>query len=366
VVDPARLARWVGDRLRADGIVTDDVTCGFVGPVPTGNSNVTKPFTASWTGADEGSLELVLRMQVPDNQIFLDADVLREHRVLTALVGEQAVPSPTPRWAEPDPDVLGAPFFVMDRVSGTVLTGAPSIHAEGWLADCTPSERRTAWESAMRVVTAVPQVDWKSTVPFLANGAYGTDLESRLDHVSEWYRWVVGDRAYPVTDVALAHLRAEVPADPGPPVLVWGDARMGNLMFGDDHRVAAVLDWELASIGPAGIDLGWWLAFDEFTTAAHGVDLLDGYPGRAETIAHYEFLTGRRIGDPRWYEIYCAWVLTVTVIRMADIGVAAGRLPADNRMGEGNLTAQMLARSLDLPIPDLDPHYAARRGLPVT
>ena len=58
-------------------------------------------------------------------------------------------------------------------------------------------------------------------------------------------------------------------------------------------------------------------------------------------------------------------MLTVTVIRMADIGVAAGRLPADNQMGTGNLTAQMLARWLDLPVPDLDPHYAARRGLPV-
>ena len=61
--------------------------------------------------------------------------------------------------------------------------------------------------------------------------------------------------------------------------------------------------------------------------------------------------------------VLCAWVLTVTVIRMADIGVAAGRLAPSNRMGHGNLTAQMLARWLDLPVPELDPDYAARRGL---
>jgi hypothetical protein len=71
------------------------------------------------------------------------------------------------------------------------------------------------------------------------------------------------------------------------------------------------------------------------------------------------------VADLGWFEMYALWVLTVTVIRMADIGVANGRLPADNRMGDGNLTAQMLARRLGLPVPDLDPNYAARRGLPV-
>jgi aminoglycoside phosphotransferase (APT) family kinase protein len=88
-----------------------------------------------------------------------------------------------------------------------------------------------------------------------------------------------------------------------------------------------------------------------------------GYPDRDETIARYELLTGRTVGDLRWFEMLCAFVLTVTVIRMADIGVAGGRLPPDNRMGHGNLTAQMLARWLDLPVPELDAAYAARRGL---
>lgn len=365
MVDVAVLGRWLEAQLRVDGLDARDVVCELSGPVPTGNSNVTMPFTATWSGGDAGSLGLVLRMQVPTNQIFLDADVLREYRVLAGLVGELDVPAPVPRWAEDDPGVLGHPFFVMERANGTVPTGSPSIHANGWLAERTPSERHTAWESSLRALAAISRVDWRSVTPFLADGAHGTTLGSRLDHAAEWYHWAAAGRTYPVTEAALAHLRANVPVDPGPPVLVWGDARMGNLMFGHDHRVTAVLDWELASIGPAGIDLGWWLAFDEFTTRAHGIEPLPGYPDRDATISRYEALTGRNVGDPRWYEIYCAWVLTVTVIRMADIGVAAGRLPADNKMGEGNLTAQMLARWLDLPVPELDPHYAARRGLSV-
>ncbi len=351
----AALAGWLSDR------VGYEVTVAFHGPVPTGNSNVTMPFTASGAGSDANH-HLVLRMQVPENQIFLDADVGREFHVLDALAGLGSVSVPTPRWLETDTSVLGHPFFVMDGVDGTVPTGSPTIHVAGWLAERSPSGLATAWDSALATLAAVGAVDWRSHLPFLADGAYGTTLTARLTHLERWYHWATGGREYPTTDAALAWLLAEVP-DGGEPVLCWGDARLGNTMFGHDGRVAALLDWELASIGPAGIDLGWWLAFDEFTTRAHGVEPLPGYPDRDATIERYEQLTGRSVEHVRWYEVLCAWVLTVTVIRMADIGVAAGRLAPNNRMGHGNLTAQMLARWLDLPVPELDPDYAARRGL---
>ena len=353
------LAAWMSRRLDVPAAVS------FHGAVPTGNSNVTMPFTASWGDGTGERLDLVLRMQVPDNQIFLDADVAREFRVLDALAQIGTVAVPRPRWVETGSAALGHPFFVMDKVAGTVPTGSPTIHAAGWLADRSPGQLHTAWDSALAAVAAVAAVDWRTHVPFLADGGNGTSLTERMTHLGQWYRWSVGDREFAVTDAALAWLEAEMPADTGAPVLCWGDARLGNTMFGDDGRVAALLDWELASIGPAGIDLGWWLAFDEFTTRAHGIAPLPGYPDRTATIERYQQLTGRTVGHVRWYEVFCAWVLTVTVIRMADIGVAAGRLSPDNRMGHGNLTAQMLARWLGLPVPDLDPDYAARRGLPV-
>jgi aminoglycoside phosphotransferase (APT) family kinase protein len=253
----------------------------------------------------------------------------------------------------------------MDRVPGTVPTGAPTIHAAGWLTQRSPAQLEQAWESALVAIAAVAGVDWRAGLGFLADGGNGTTLHERVMHIAEWYRWCVADRSYPITDAALDHLIAEMPAGTGEPVLCWGDARLGNTMFGPDGRVAALLDWELASIGPPGIDLGWWLAFDEFTTRAHGITPLTGYPDRSATIERHEALTGRHVEHVRWYEIFCAWVLTVTVIRIADINVAAGRLAPDNRMGHGNLTAQMLARWLDLPVPDLDPDYALRRGLPI-
>ncbi len=351
------LAAWLSERLESN------VSVRFHGPVPTGNSNVTMPLTATWP---VGERELVLRMQVPANQIFLDADVHREFRVLDALARCGSVAVPTPRWFEADPSVLGDPFFVMDKVPGIVPTGSPTIHAAGWLHDRSPRERRVSWNSAIGAMAMVSNTDWQRDLPFLADTHGDTSLAGRLDHLRSWYEWAVGDRHYPTTDAALEWLQAEMPTDVGEVVLCWGDAWLGNTMFAADGQVSALLDWELASIGPRGIDLGWWLAFDEFTTRAHGVDRLPGFPDRLATIERYHELTGALITDIRWFEVLCAWVLTVTVIRMADIGVAAGRLASDNQMGRGNISAQMLARWLDLPVPRLDRNYAARRGLPIS
>lgn len=366
-LDRERLAAWLTARLRDDGVAVEaEVDVELLGTPPSGNSNVTLPFAARWHSDGHAvETELVLRMQTPTNQIFLDVDVLREHRVLTAVHALPGFPSPAPRWAEPDPAVLGQPFFVMERLRGVVPAGTPSIHVTGWLSTCTPDEVRTAWASATAALAGIHAVDWRATVPFLADAPVGTTLEQRVAHLAEWYEWARAGRTFPVTDAALDHLARAIPRCPGPAVLVWGDARLGNVMFGADHRLRAVLDWELASIGPAAIDVGWWSAMDEFQTRAHGIEAVAGYPGRAALIARYEQLTGNALEDLRWYEILCAFVLTVTVIRMADIGVSAGRLAPDQRMGHGNLAAQMLARWLDLPIPDLDPAYAARRGLDV-
>lgn len=364
-LDLDRLATWLTRQLVRDGATVDaPVTIEALPGPASGNSNITVPFTAHWSSnGTVRTTELVLRMQVPTNQIFLDTDVLREHRVLSALEPIATFPTPAPRGAEPDPTVLGQPFFVMERVHGVVPAGTPSIHVTGWLSRSTPDECRTAWGSSMDAVAAIHDVDWRSVVPFLADGANGTTLDERLAHISRWYEHACAGREYPVTDGALRYLRATRPRMEAPPTLVWGDARIGNLIFGADHQVAAVLDWELASIGPPEIDLGWWLAMDEFQTDAHGIEPLPGYPSRDETIAAYEQRTGRAVEHVRWFEVLCAFVLTVTVIRMADIAVADGRLAADNRMGHGNLTAQMLARWLDLPVPDLDAAYATRRGL---
>jgi aminoglycoside phosphotransferase (APT) family kinase protein len=359
------LAGWIAARLReAATAAVRDVEVSALASPDAGQSNETALFSVRWR---EGEVarggDYVLRRQPRANRIFLDADVLREFRVLQALGEGSAVPVPPVPWAEPDPDVLGIPFFVMARVEGTVPQGKPSIHSVGWLPTLTAEQRAHLWLGALDALVAVHGVDWRRTHAFLLEGdGMQTDLLGHLDRLARWYRWVTGGRAFPITDAALEHLMAVAPAvSEGEPVLVWGDARVGNMIFRDDLSVAAAIDWELATIGPAGLDIGHWLFFDEFLTEASGVPRLAGFPDRATTIARYRERSGRHVEDVEYFELLAALFMAATVIRQADIRIEQGRLAPDTRMGHDNAITQMLARRLGLPVPDLSPDWLAHR-----
>jgi aminoglycoside phosphotransferase (APT) family kinase protein len=173
---------------------------------------------------------------------------------------------------------------------------------------------------------------------------------------------VTAGRSFPLTDAGLEVLEAGAgTVDCGPPVLAWGDARIGNMIFAEDLRVAAAIDWELAWIGPPEADLGHWLMFDRFFTEGAGVTPLAGWPDRSATIACYEQATGRRLGDVGWFELLAEVTVAVTLIRQADLRVAAGLLPVGTRMGHANAVTRMLAGRMGLPLPELDADYLAHR-----
>jgi aminoglycoside phosphotransferase (APT) family kinase protein len=359
------LCEWITPCLRAAATAAvSEVEVSELASPGAGQSSETALFSVRWReGCGARTGEYVLRRQPRANQIFVGADVLRELRVLQALGPGSAVPVPPVLWSEPDPSVLGVPFFVMARVEGTVPQGKPSIHAVGWLPTLTADERARLWLGALDALVAVHQVDWRRTHAFLLeDDAAGIDLLGHLDRLAHWYRWVTGGRTFPVTDQVLEHLVATAPTvGEGEPVLVWGDARIGNMIFRDDLSVAAAIDWELATIGPAGLDLGHWLFFDELLTEASGVPRLAGFPDRATTIARYCERSGRRIDDVDYFELVAALFVATTVIRQADIRVEQGRLAPDTRLGHDNAITQMLARRLGLPVPDLSPDWLAHR-----
>jgi aminoglycoside phosphotransferase (APT) family kinase protein len=143
---------------------------------------------------------------------------------------------------------------------------------------------------------------------------------------------------------------------------VWGDARVGNMIFGKQNTVVAAIDWEVATIGPPAIDVAHWLFFDDFATHACGIEPLPGWPDRATTISRYEDLSGRALDDLEFFEMMEEFFIATTLIRQADARVAHGLAPPDTRMGHDNTVTQMLARRLALPIPDLSPDYVAHRG----
>ncbi|MGE0385157.1 MAG: phosphotransferase family protein [Gammaproteobacteria bacterium] len=332
-----------------------------------GQSNITLMFDARWPGNAADESAFVLRLQPRGtHQIFLDPDIGREFHVMQALHG---TPVPVPRmlWLEPDPDLLGGSFCVMRRVPGTVAQGKPSHHVVGWLPTLEPRQRARLWRSALETLVAVHAIDWRAHHGFLAERLSGPPgLHSHLDHLAQWYAWAARGRAFPITDAALDWLRARAAqVDAGEPVLVWGDARIGNMIVGADFNVAAALDWELATLGPAGIDLGYWLMMDAFHGEANGYRPLDGFPDRAQTIETYERLSGRPMrAAVGYFTVMAAFFMAVTMIRQADAQVAAGRIAPDTTLAHANTFTQMLARDLGMPVPELSADFLRHRKVP--
>jgi aminoglycoside phosphotransferase (APT) family kinase protein len=253
----------------------------------------------------------------------------------------------------------------MDQVPGRVPLARPSIHASDWLPTLTRSEREVLWRSALETVVAVHAVDWRSSHAFLLGDAESPDTASHVERIADWYRWSAAGREYPITDAALELIQRRTNADAhagSPPGLVWGDARVGNMIFGDDNLVAAAIDWETATIGAPEIDVATWLFFDEFSTTACDVDPLPGWPDHDTVVSTYERLRGRAVRDLDLFETLEALFIATTLIRQADARVARGLAPENTRMGHDNAVTQMLARRLDLPVPELSPDYLAHRG----
>jgi aminoglycoside phosphotransferase (APT) family kinase protein len=284
--------------------------------------------------------------------------------VLRGLEQVPAVPVPRVRWVERDPAVLGAPFFVMDQVPGVVPSGRPSIHCAGWLTTLTPGQRRTAWQSSIDAIAALHEVPWRRSHAFLAGEDAAPGLTAFLHRMAEWYHWAARGRGFPVTDATLAYaLEHAAGTTTAPPVLAWGDARPGNVIFDPATCVpAALIDWEVAAIAPPEVDVAHWLMFDDFATSAAGIERLPGYASREEILSRYEEASGRRLGDIGYFEIVQYLFLATTLIRQADEHVRRGRLPPDTRMGHGNSLTQVLARRLGLAVPELSEDYVLHRS----
>lgn len=309
---------------------------------------------------------LVIRLEQRGKQLFMTPDIGREYQVIDGVFRAGTVPVPQPIGLEPTGDVLGTPFLVMRHVAGTPLLGRPSMHLAGPLPDWTAEQRRAAALRGVDAMARIHAIDWRSSHAFLlASGSAEHALDQHLQRIQQWYGWATGGRPHPVTDHALAYVLANRPAiTDGDPVLLWGDARPGNILFNDGQAVAAVLDWEGAFIGPRALDVSYWLMSDLFHADAIGVDRLPGWPSEAETIAHYEQVSGARVRDIDYFIVLGALFMGTTLIRAADIGIAAGRLNPASRLGMDNSLTQIIAQRLGLPIPPLSPDFLAHRNLP--
>ncbi|HVY10861.1 MAG TPA: phosphotransferase family protein [Mycobacteriales bacterium] len=336
------------DRLHADGC--DDLSVGDLSTPSAGFSGQTMLFAASWRDAagEQHSHDLVLRMQSSDHQVYLSADAVRQARTMQALARFAGVAVPHVRFVEPDSSALGAPFYVMDRVDGRVPVDVPSWHSRGWTVDLDRARRSELYDNGLSAMIALHRVDRREGLEFLAEPGEGTALARHVAMVRRWYDACEPGRRYgrEVLATALEMVGDLMPADDAE-VVIWGDARMGNIVFADDLSVAAMLDWEAATTGPPGLDLGWWLMFENLLCEARGGRRLEGIADRGGTIRRYSELGGGSIGDVDYYELLADVGIMLITSVIADNAVRSGTIPLAESSAYPNRIIAMMQTSIN-------------------
>lgn len=327
---------------------------GLQVPKESGISAETLMFTLCW--CDEvGTHEkpLVARVQPRRGGVWEHGDLRAEATVMRAL-SSSAVPVPRVLELVEDEHVLGAPFLLMEKVEGRVPRDDPPFTASGWVLELGKAEQARLYDNGLRTLAAIhaldPQTLGLQTLARHLN--HDGTIRGALAHWRGFYRFAAERRLSATLDAAFEWLERHAPQDEQTPVLSWGDARLGNLLFDEALNVTAVLDWELAGLGSRAMDLGWWLFIMDHHTQGIGLPMPPGFPDRAAAVARYEMLSGQPVRDlPYWYA-FAGLRIALAFMRAGHMMIAAGMLPADSPMPHSNPASQLLASALGLPPPD--------------
>jgi aminoglycoside phosphotransferase (APT) family kinase protein len=273
---------------------------------------------------DWGDRRLVLRKQ-PSGEIVRGAHAVdREYRVLVAL-HPTGVPVPRPVLFHDDPDILGTPFYLMERVEGRIFNDTA-------LADLPLAERRGIWMAVADTLAALHRIRPDA----VGLGDYGRPDSYFERQIARWERQYRASPSGPVPEIEALHawLVAQMPEDDGLVALCHGDFRLGNVMFHPtEPRVVAILDWELSTLGHPLADLGfcvmpWHTAPDEYGGLL-GHDLgAAGLPTKAEFVARYRAGVSFDATLRPFHEAFALYRFAVIFVGITDrarSGNAAGR-----------------------------------------
>jgi aminoglycoside phosphotransferase (APT) family kinase protein len=304
------------------------------------------------------SRTLVVRRQPTDFEVVLGSSLALQGNMMAALDRLQVTPVPEWIGMELNPAVLEMPFLIMGRVEGQSATQRPNYNSAGWVADMSPAERGSTWRNAVEAFAKMSKIDWQMDgFDFLANADWGAPgLDQYLGHLEAWYHGCRKNRTMPYVDAAMNYIRAHQPSGTTVNVL-WGDSTPSNVMFASDGSVNALIDWELAALGPSELDLAWWLYFDDLFSRRFGVDRLEGLPTRGETIAIWEATVGRKAEHLDYFDVVVALRMALVVVGAFDRQVGIGNIAADNKSLDANLMTTYLAERLGKDLPELGPDF---------
>ena len=269
-----------------------------------------------------------------DVPVFSSYRMDHQFDVIRLVAEKTDVPVPRVRWLEPTGSVLGTPFFLMDYVEGLVPPDVmPYTFGDNWFADAPAERRRELQDSTVDVIAKLHSIpDPEKTFGFLADRcAGGNALRRNLDWLKSWYEFAVPDiGSSALIERALEWLEANWPADVAAtdPVLVWGDSRVGNVLYAD-FRPVAVLDWEMATLGPREMDAAWiifaHMVFQELAGLA-GLPGLPDFMREDDVRARYAERTGVELGDLHWFYVYSGVIWACVFMRTSARRVRFGEI----------------------------------------
>jgi aminoglycoside phosphotransferase (APT) family kinase protein len=312
------LSGWMSARMpQAEGVRVVNLDY----PRGAGQSHETILFDAGWSESGQPREQgYVVRIKPSKFTVFPDNLFDEQFQIMKLLHDGGHVTVARPMWFEDDPKVLGAPFFFMEKVRGRVPVSIPPYAKSGWLSEATPAQRRHLWEGAVRQLAAIQTVPVEQA-RFLEGPAHAREgLAQEWDKYERFVTWLEEVEPQPILRKALDRLKGMWPANQ-PEGIVWGDARIGNMMFDDNFDVVAVMDWEQPSLGGALHDLAWFVTLAETMhgkTSQFGA-YLEGMGSREETVALWQEVCGKSADDLEWYEDFTHLKMSCTGVRLSHL-----------------------------------------------
>jgi aminoglycoside phosphotransferase (APT) family kinase protein len=313
-IDVPRLAAWLAERLPGTGRITAiDLLAG-------GRSNLTYGITLA-DGREKGR-RIVLRRPPLGHVLPTAHDMGREYRVLSALGEGSEVPVPATLAFCDDEDVIGARFYLMDFVEGRVLRTPDDA------PDLTPEKAAGLSDRLVEALAAIHTVDLERT----GLGDFGRPAGYMARQLRRWGKQWDGsqqaiaatgaERKLPEYDRLVQRLAERVPAEgEGLTGLVHGDFRLDNALARLDPRpeIAAIVDWEMSTLGDPLSDLGltlvYWAQADDAAKdrlpVGASITTAPGFHSRRRFGERYAELTGFDLADLDFYVAFACFKLAV-------------------------------------------------------
>ena len=312
-IDADAVTSWLADRADLYGPLQFSLIAG-------GHSNLTYRVT------DAAGRRWVLRRPPLAHLLAGAHDMVREHRLLASLT-DTDVPTPPVVGLCEDAAVNGADFYVTEFIDGSVLRTQLDAAA------LNPAARSALCARLVECLAEIHATDLGATQ--LSDLGRSQDYVARQLHV--WQRQFnsMTMRELPIIDRVHDALVATIPPQRHA-TLVHGDFRLDNCLVTTAGDVAAVLDWEIATLGDPLADLGFLLGYwvepgDSFSPLGHDATTAEGFWARDELVSAYASATGRDVSSIGWHYAFASWRLACILegVHARYVGGANPQIPAE-------------------------------------